>query len=131
VKRITKKEELRILNKFINSIHGENKFICHQVMLNIIAIDYDGLDDLRKKYKNIYMENKKMKDNEKIVRDLVNTFNDRNELPIASKGKMKQILFQFTDSFIVALNNDKLDTQLSIWEFIDQFVEERFKPQEE
>ena len=72
-----------------------------------------------------------MKDKEKIVRDLVNTFNDRDELHEAYKNKMKSIIFNFADEFILAMAESKITTELLIWEFVDTYVEERFKPEKE
>jgi hypothetical protein len=69
-----------------------------------------------------------IKDKEKIVRGLVNTFHDRNELHIAYKKRMKVIFSQFIDAFVVhaeSLEDHEADFDIAV--FIDRFVEERFK----
>ena len=49
---MTKKEEIRILQKFINCLHGENWPNSEYVMKKILKIKkFDGLNDLKKKYK--------------------------------------------------------------------------------
>jgi len=58
MKSVTKKEELRILRKFTDAIHGENSKVCHVVMQRIIAINhYDCLNDLRESYKKLFLDN--------------------------------------------------------------------------
>jgi len=66
-----------------------------------------------------------MLNKEKIVRDLVNTFNDRDEFHEAYKDRMKEILKYFTYCLREYLKEEVVD----IHEFIDKFVEERFRPQ--
>ena len=53
VKRpFTKKEELRVLEKFLNFLHGESYIVTKKVMRNILEIkDWVGLNQLKKKYK--------------------------------------------------------------------------------
>jgi hypothetical protein len=62
-------------------------------------------------------------DKEKIVRDLVNTFNDRDELHIAYKAKLKKILINFA----LALEEYEEDAPskegISLYEFVDVYVE--------
>lgn len=70
-----------------------------------------------------------MKDKEKLLKDLVNRFNDRDELHNSYKEKMKSILYNFADAIILAMSEDEITTELSIWEFVEKFVEERFKSQ--
>lgn len=67
---------------------------------------------------------KSQDEKEKLVRDLVNTYNDRDELHIAYKERMKSIFFAFFE-FMSEKNEN-----LSLEEWIDSFVEERFKPEE-
>ena len=71
-------------------------------------------------------------DKEKIVRDLVNTFNDRDQLHAAYKKRMKGIFFDFfcciTENF-----EDQPEENINIQmikSFINQYVEQRFKPQD-
>ncbi len=64
-------------------------------------------------------------DKEKLVRDLVNTFNDRDELHIAYKKIIKEILRLFS----IELVHIQLDGKLTLQEFINEFVEERFRPE--
>jgi hypothetical protein len=48
----TKKEELRVLDKFIDTLHGESSIVTSKVMRNLLEIGYlRGLVELRKKYK--------------------------------------------------------------------------------
>ncbi len=50
----TKKKELAVLEKFINSMHGNSWPISKKVMLTILGIDeFDDLCDLKKRYKRI------------------------------------------------------------------------------
>lgn len=65
-------------------------------------------------------------DREKLVRDLINTFNDRNELHIAYKEKMKGIILHAFQCFSEDIENGDL---MPLEEWIDNFVEERFKVQ--
>ena len=67
-----------------------------------------------------------MKNREKLVRDLVNTFNDREELHCAYKKKMEEIIFVAIHKFLTKLEEDG-DSELSEW--IHEFVEETFRPQ--
>jgi len=51
---LTKKEEYRVLQKFIETFHGESWPVCHLVMRKILKIKkWDGLNDLKKRYKNV------------------------------------------------------------------------------
>jgi len=75
--------------------------------------------------------NKPLKDKEKLVRDLVNTFNDRDELHVAYKQKMKDIIAETISEFIVFLAESQPDDDQMIADWIDNFVEERFKPSED
>ena len=53
----TKKEELRVLEKFMHALHGESCIVTFKVMRRILDIEnFDGLYELKKKYK------KRMKD---------------------------------------------------------------------
>jgi hypothetical protein len=63
---------------------------------------------------------------EKLVRDLVNTFNDRDELHMAYKEKVKQILHNFVEALSGPLQEEEFDMNA----FIEEFVESRFKPRE-
>lgn len=53
--RLTKKQEIRILDKILQTIHGENWLVCKKVMEKILVVDrvetFDGLQDLKRKYK--------------------------------------------------------------------------------
>ncbi len=66
-------------------------------------------------------------DNEKIVRDLVNTFNDRDELHESYKEKMKGILLDFIVNYYVNYKDQK--EGILVEDFIDLYVEERFRPE--
>ncbi len=67
-----------------------------------------------------------MKDKEKLVKDLVNTFNDRDELHIVYKEKMKGIL----ESFIYDLGEEEgIDSEKELKQFISDWVELRFRPE--
>lgn len=65
---------------------------------------------------------------EKLVRALVNTFNDRDELHIEYKKKMKEILSIFASALAQRIIAEE-EKEFDLREFIDIFVEERFKPQ--
>ena len=67
---------------------------------------------------------KTKEEREKLVRDLVNTFNDRNELHIAYKVKMKEIIKNVLYEF-----GSYCSENPDIEEWINNFVEERFRPQ--
>jgi len=70
-----------------------------------------------------------MKNKEKIVRDLVNTFNDRDELHVAYKEKMKDILLHCICEFMEFLDESaKNEIEIDLDKWINNFVEERFKP---
>ena len=73
---------------------------------------------------------KPLKNKEKLVRDLVNTFNDRDELHEAYKKKMKEI---FSDLISVYLEcrSDAECSKISLTDFIDAYIETRFKPRDE
>jgi hypothetical protein len=72
---------------------------------------------------------KEIKDKEQIVRDVVNSFNDADELHKAYKNKMKFIIVEVFHEFgLWADGKDFDENDLAKW--IDNFVEERFKPQE-
>ncbi len=68
-----------------------------------------------------------MKDKEKIVRDLVNTFKDRNEIHIAYKEKMKEILSHCICEWMQFIT-ENIDNETDVEKWINNFVEERFKP---
>lgn len=52
--RLTKKEELRLLRKLLTFLHGENRHWTIYVMEKVVFIkDFDCLDDLVNKYKQI------------------------------------------------------------------------------
>lgn len=68
-------------------------------------------------------------EHEKIVKDLVNTFNDRDELHIAYKAKMKNIiLYAFDEIGKFHEENPDMD-EMDVIKFVNNFVEERFKPE--
>lgn len=71
-------------------------------------------------------------DKEKLVRDLVNTFEDRDILHFMYKKKMREILSIFIGEFLgIFLKNQKIendDFEIYLEKWIDDFVEERFKP---
>lgn len=67
-------------------------------------------------------------DKEKLVRNLVNTFNDRDELHEAYKSKMKQIFIDFYCTLEYFYETDASPSQ-EILKFIDNYVEERFRPE--
>lgn len=69
-------------------------------------------------------------DNEKIVRDLVNTFNDRDHLHLAYKNRMKYILLNFFCAIHVEYESysNEIDPD-DLMKFIDTYVEEHFKPE--
>lgn len=73
---------------------------------------------------------KPIKNKEKIVKDLVNTFNDRDELHKAYKERMKAILWDFMSDYLEC-RSDKECSKISLVEFIDAYVETRFKPSDE
>jgi len=64
-------------------------------------------------------------DKEKLVRDLVNTFNDRDQLHVAYKEKMKSIFFYFSEALASEVETKE---DFDLMKFIDSFVEERFTP---
>lgn len=68
-----------------------------------------------------------MKDREKMVHDLVATFKDMNELHIVYKERMKNIIGYAVSC--LAKDIDKADFNLKKW--VDQFVEENFKAENE
>ena len=71
-----------------------------------------------------------IKNKEKIVRDLVNTFNDRDDLHSAYKHKMKQIISLALGEFLLFYaESSRSMNEISDW--VDNFVEERFKPSDE
>ena len=69
-----------------------------------------------------------MNNKEKLVRDLVNTFNDGDELHKAYKKKMTDILFQCFEYYADWLKKDGPMPELK--DIIDQFVEIHFKPKD-
>ena len=72
---------------------------------------------------------KTKEEREKLVRDLVNTFNDRNELHIAYKVKMKEIIKNVLYEFGSYCSENPDIEPSDIEEWINNFVEERFRPQ--
>ncbi len=51
-RHFTKKEEIRVLEKFITAMHGESCQVTLKVMKTILDIkNFDDLNDLKKKYK--------------------------------------------------------------------------------
>ena len=70
-----------------------------------------------------------MKNKEKIVRDLVNTFNERDELHAEYKARMKIILLDFY--YDSAYADPEFATREDLISFIENFVETRFKPSKE
>jgi hypothetical protein len=71
-----------------------------------------------------------LKDKEKLVRDLVNTFNDRDELHKSYKSKMKEIILMSIVEFIEFFKNNECKTNLDVIQWVDKFVEERFRKEE-
>lgn len=69
-----------------------------------------------------------MKNKEKLVRDLVNTFNDRDELHAAYKERMKDILLIFALKLSTYAMERENDSHLDMEEFVHNFVETHFKP---
>lgn len=65
---------------------------------------------------------------EQLIRDLISTFKDRDELHTAFKEKIKSILQYAFYEFIrdVATNQDK---EITVETFIEEFVENNFKPE--
>lgn len=63
-------------------------------------------------------------DKEKMVRELVDTFNDKDELHIAYKKKMKGIITLALVSFIEDANNEDADIFIDAW--VNDFVEKYF-----
>lgn len=51
--KFTKKEELRVLGKFLDALHGEDCRLTYKVAYRILSLaPYDDLDDLKKRYKS-------------------------------------------------------------------------------
>ena len=73
---------------------------------------------------------KPLKNKEKLVRDLVNTFNDRDELHEAYKKKMKEMFWDFISAYL-DYRCDNGYEKMTLKEFIDDYVETRFKPRDE
>jgi len=73
---------------------------------------------------------KPIKNKEKIVRDLVNTFNDRDELHEAYKLRMKEIFANFIGCYLGYRSSEDCRKK-SLKEFIDWYVETNFKPSDE
>jgi hypothetical protein len=79
-----------------------------------------------------------MKDKEKLVRDLVNTFEDRDVLHNAYIIKMKEIIdcafreFSLDENYVQKIMSCTCikEANALLGEWIDQFVEERFKPED-
>lgn len=55
----TKKNELRILEKFLWALHGESSFVTSRVMREILNIEYSYLGDLKRRYKENLKEREK------------------------------------------------------------------------
>ena len=68
-------------------------------------------------------------DKKKLVEDLVNTFNDRDELHLAYKEKMKEIITYAFLEFGNFANDNPDATGEDVEKWIDYFVEEHFKPE--
>ena len=70
-------------------------------------------------------------DKEKLVRDLVNTFDDRDSLHKAYKERMKNIIeyaiYDFMH-FLMKINENEIEKS-SMKEWIDDWVEKNFKPE--
>jgi hypothetical protein len=64
---------------------------------------------------------------EKLVRNLVNTFNDRDELHIAYKKQVKDMLL-FAFSSYVSYIDSMIEKDVPLEPWIDKFIEENFKP---
>lgn len=73
-----------------------------------------------------------MNNKEKLVRDLLSTFDDRNDLHEAYKKKMKEILENFIYSLVQSsLGNKKFD-KISLYdlrEFINLYIENHCRPE--
>jgi hypothetical protein len=73
---------------------------------------------------------KSQAEKEKLVKDLVNTFNDRDVLHAAYKEKMKHIITYAIIEFVNMINEKEEEiTDECIAKFINNFVEEKFKPE--
>lgn len=71
---------------------------------------------------------KPIEERERIVRDLINTFNDRDELHEACKSKMKEIITYAIIEFTNLIDENPNVNDGDIYEWINKFVEERFRP---
>lgn len=71
-----------------------------------------------------------IKDRKKLFEDLVNTFNDRDELHKVYKERMKAIISCAFGAFGNYANENPDITNENIEKWISDFVEERFKPAE-
>jgi hypothetical protein len=72
---------------------------------------------------------KPIKNKEKIVRDLVSTFNDRDVLHEAYKERMKEIFWNFISAYL-EYRSDVNSNHLSLEDFINIYVESCFKKAE-
>jgi hypothetical protein len=73
-----------------------------------------------------------IKSKERIVRDLMSTFEDRNELHAEYKQRMKDIIL-ISISYVLgkieehALANDGVPSEIEICQFVNEFVENHFE----
>jgi hypothetical protein len=66
-------------------------------------------------------------EHEKIVRDILNTFDDHDELHIAYKTKMKEIITYAIIGFVDFIDKNSNVEDADIMEWINNFVEKGFK----
>ena len=67
---------------------------------------------------------------EQVIRDLLNTFNTRDKLHMAYKAKMKDILLTAFEEFGEYLGKTPEEFQIGLPEWVEDFVEEHFKPKD-
>ncbi len=65
----------------------------------------------------------KIKNKKKLVEDLVNTFNDRDELHIAYKANMSNLIYNALRAFILEAEECEDGAKINIGDWCDQFVE--------
>ncbi len=69
-----------------------------------------------------------IKDKKKLVEDLINTFKDRDHLHESYKGTMKEIIAYAFSEFATFANENPMSTGQEVEKWINDFVEEKFKP---
>lgn len=67
-----------------------------------------------------------LKDKEKIVRDLINSFEDRDDLHQAYKEKMKKLIHNALETFCDFLDKSSPDEDMILSKWVNDYVEERF-----